>query len=311
MIMRFMGTSRESSNMKSIIKSIVHQIDRIFNKKETKKEGEKGIEEMEKVEELREALRNRLNEASKQLKENQRLIIILDSIDQLSKHDYELEWLICDGLPQNIKMIYSLIPDYPSAGEGSIFLKLKRKLEHNENNYLEMNKFNNDKAAELLRNWLGADKRQLTDNQWELVNKTLNKTSSIYPLHIKVLFDIVSKWTSYEKVDEDAFSGCVTIKETIKYLFKRYETLYGKVLFSHCIFYLTQFEYNGISEDELEDILSIDDPVLTECFQYHHPPVRRFQIALWLKIKYEIKDYLTHKETDGSSSCFLVPSFIH
>ena len=100
-------------------------------------------------------------------------------------------------------------------------------------------------------------------------------------------------------MDEDAFRGCVTIKETIKYLFKRYETLYGKVLFSHCIFYLTLFEYNGISEGELEDILSIDDPVLTECFQYHHPPVRRFQIALWLKIKYEIKDYLTHKETDS------------
>ena len=137
--------------------------------------------------------------------------------------------------------------------------------------------FDNAEAKGLLTKWLSDDsiKRKLTGSQWKLIETVLSRTNSIYPLHIKVLFDIVSKWTSYERVlDEDAFRGCVTIKETIKYLFKRYETLYGKVLFSHCIFYLTLFEYNGISEGELEDILSIDDPVLTECFQYHHPPVR-------------------------------------
>ena len=60
-----------------------------------------------------------------QLKENnqRRLIIILDSIDQLSKSDYELDWLVCDGLPRNIKMIYSLIPDYPSADGDSLFYR--------------------------------------------------------------------------------------------------------------------------------------------------------------------------------------------
>jgi hypothetical protein len=30
---------------------------------------------------------------------------------------------------------------------------------------------------------------------------------------------------------------------------------------------------NGISESELEDIISIDDDVLFEIFEYHVPPV--------------------------------------
>ena len=87
----------------------------------------------------------------------------------------------------------------------------------------------------------------------------------------------------------------------IKYLFGKLEKNYGVILFSHCIFYLTLFEYRGISETELEDILSIDDDVLTSVFEYHHPPVRRFPIALWLNFKYDLKEYITNKETDGLS----------
>ena len=64
---------------------------------------------------------------------------------------------------------------------------------------------------------------------------------------------------------------------------------------------MTLFEYRGISENELEDILSIDDNVLESIFVKHHPPVRRFPMALWYRIKYELKDYITHKMTDDTS----------
>ena len=299
-----MGTSRESSNMKSIMKSIIHQIERIFNKKGEEGEG-KEVDEVERVEELREAFVERLNKASSQLKENQRLIIILDSIDQLSKGDYQLDWLIADGLPLNVKMIYSLIPDYPSADQYSILCKLKRKLTYTKSNYLKKDEFDINEAKGLIGKWLSDEKikRTLQPTQWNMLDTVLSRTNTIYPLHVKILFDVVSKWSSYDRFDKDALGGCVTTKDTIKYLFTKYESLYGNVLFSHCIFYLTLFEYNGISEAELEDILSIDDAVLTECFQYHHPPVRRFQVALWLKIKYEIRDYLTQKDTDGVQVC--------
>ena len=72
----------------------------------------------------------------------------------------------------------------------------------------------------------------------------------------------------------------------------------NEIIFKHCLFYLTLFEYRGISENELEDILSIDDKVLESLFIKQHPPVRRYLMALWYRIKYELKDYITLKMTD-------------
>ena len=251
--------------------------------------------------EVKRLFMNKLMETSTELEKTggKRLLIILDSIDQLSPNDHDPnEWMIFDYLPQNIKIIYSLLPDYPST-QDSILLKIKQNVEFTKNNYLRIDELDNKQSKEMLKIWLENGNRELTDFQWRSVDEILDKTSSIYPLHVKILFDIVSKWASYERVDEEFQGGCTSTKDTIKYLFNKYDRLYGHLLFSHCIFYLTLFEYNGISESELEDILSIDDEVLTEVFQHHHPPVRRFQMALWLKIKYEIKAYLTNKETDG------------
>jgi hypothetical protein len=50
------------------------------------------------------------------------------------------------------------------------------------------------------------------------------------------------------------------------------EKNHGKMLFSRTMIYMSSFK-NGISESELEDILSIDDDVLYEIFEYHAPPV--------------------------------------
>jgi hypothetical protein len=36
----------------------------------------------------------------------------------------------------------------------------------------------------------------------------------------------------------------------------------NEILFKYCLFYLTLFEYRGITENEMEDILSIEDEVL-------------------------------------------------
>jgi hypothetical protein len=65
------------------------------------------------------------------------------------------------------------------------------------------------------------------------------------------------------------------------------EVFDNEILFKHCFLYLTLFEYRGISENELEDILSLDDKVLTSIFIKYHPPVRRFPMGLWYRIKYE------------------------
>lgn len=57
---------------------------------------------------------------------------------------------------------------------------------------------------------------------------------------------------------------------------------------------------NGISENELEDILSLDNEVLYEVFEFHAPPSIRLPVALWSRIKHDLKGYLIEKDIDGS-----------
>lgn len=57
---------------------------------------------------------------------------------------------------------------------------------------------------------------------------------------------------------------------------------------------------NGISESEIEDILSLDDDVLYDIFEFHAPPIRKLPIALWSRIKHDLKGYMVEKEIDDT-----------
>ena len=49
---------------------------------------------------------------------------------------------------------------------------------------------------------------------------------------------------------------------------------------------------NGLSEIELEDILSCDDDVLNDVYQYWTPPVRRLPPLLFVRLKADVNQYL-------------------
>ena len=49
---------------------------------------------------------------------------------------------------------------------------------------------------------------------------------------------------------------------------------------SHALAYVTAAK-SGVSETELEDLISLDDKVLDDIYQYHLPPVRRIPPLLW------------------------------
>ena len=154
-------------------------------------------------------------------------------------------------------------------------------------------------SREILNSYLKASNRQLTSNQDRSVTNMNENLTNANPLLIKLIYDIVSKWKSSLDPPNE-FVHCKTSIEIIKFFFKRIEkeVFDNEILFKHGLFYLTLFEFHGISENELEDILAIDDQVLKSLFIKHHPPVRRFPMALWYRIKYELKDYITHKITD-------------
>ena len=49
---------------------------------------------------------------------------------------------------------------------------------------------------------------------------------------------------------------------------------------------------NGLTEAELEDIMSCDDDVLNDVYMYWEPPVRRLPPLLFVRLKADLSQYL-------------------
>ena len=166
-------------------------------------------------------------------------------------------------------------------------------------NICKIDTLSTDLAIEIISDWLKMDKRSISKKQWAVLEDMLKK-AKLFPLYIKLIYDVISKWTSFYDADQDLeFRKCLNIDECIRYLFKLFEKSHGKLLFSRCVIYMSTFA-NGISENEIEDILSLDDDVLYSIFEFHAPPVRKLPIALWARIKYDLTGYMVEKEMEGS-----------
>ena len=88
--------------------------------------------------------------------------------------------------------------------------------------------------------------------------------------------------------------------DSIFLLFEKVETKHGWPLVSHALAYVTAAK-SGVSETELEDLISLDDKVLDDIYQYHLPPVRRIPPLLWTRVRSDLPGYLSDSEADGVS----------
>lgn len=278
--MRFLGTTPMSSNIINTFNSIIIQLSKLFllprpDKKITAKE------------KLAFYLLDQLC-LLKETHPNKKVIILLDSVDQLSTDDYTLNW-VWEQLPSNTKLIFSTIP---SHGDLLNTFKLKAKL--GEENLIQITSLDQSLAKMILSDFLKKSNRTLSEDQWQVIESRMLTQATLYPLYITLLFDIVSKWSS-AVVPDTPFIKCLNIDKCIEYLFRYLEGVHGKLLFSRAIIYMSSFK-NGISESEIEDILSLDDEVLYDIFEFHAPPVRKLPVALWSRIKYDLKGYMVEKE---------------
>ncbi len=161
---------------------------------------------------------------------------------------------------------------------------------------------------ELLKNI----RRCISQEQLPLVEYALKNCNT--PLYVKLVFDQVSLWKSYT---QDVYLA-PSISDCISKLFERIENQHGRVLVSHALAYITAS--NGLSEAELEDLISLDETVrrrrqkkngihflfkvLNDIYQYHLPPIRRIPPLLWTRIRNDLPNYLSEREAEGVSVVF-------
>ena len=148
-------------------------------------------------------------------------------------------------------------------------------------------------AGTILENWLRSSRRKLVDFQKQLVLEAFKECP--LPLFLKLSFDDACRWKSYTQLNETKVAS--SVKGIINDLFELVERRHGKVLVSHALAYLTASK-NGLTEPELEDVLSLDDDVLNDVYQYWTPPVRRLPPLLWIRIRSDIEDYLIERGSD-------------
>lgn len=285
-IFRFLGTSPESSSIRSTIASICLQICEVYTMDAPK---------ADILEDYSQLIRFFHGLISSLPVSNARpLLIILDSVDQLSptNNAHLMNWLP-KKCPQFTKIAISVLPNYYD-----ILPNLRRSLPI-ESAYIEVPMLTIEMGKEILEAWLQGLGRTLTEEQFQLVLSSF--TQCPQPLFLKLIFTEASRWESYTNVRGLDLGS--DVPQAIRLLFQRLERKHGKTLTSRALGYITAAR-NGLTENELEDALSLDDDVIDDVYQYWDPPVEgvvRLPNLLWARVRHDIDEFLTERQANGKT----------
>lgn len=222
--------------------------------------------------------------------DDQPLMIFFDSLDQLSSayQAHTLTWLP-KSLPAHVHLVVSTLPKYCEI------LDTLRDIVTNQRNFVEVLPLGLQMGQAVLSDWLKINRRTLTSYQQGVVQKALIKCS--LPLYTRLIFEEVCRWKSYTPPLQTQLQDCVT--GILNVLFERVERYYGEKFVCHALSYLTASK-NGLSDAELDDLLSLDDEVLNDVFIYWLPPVRRIPPLLWPRLHNELSSYITQREANAT-----------
>ncbi|GFO41156.1 NACHT and WD repeat domain-containing protein 1 [Plakobranchus ocellatus] len=273
-IPRFIGITPKSSNIQQLLYSVCHQLAYVTG-----------------------GYRHEVPEDYKSLKiyfidRVQRgdfpgvVVLILDSLDQLSTSNGgdKLDWLPARVAP-NVKIVVSTLPARRSILD-RLISKIKQPM-------IEVDALPPSDCEQIFKVLLEASNRSVTLHQYRVIQEAF--THCTLPLFITLTFEEAARWRSFDEVSRESLE--YTVEASINKLFDRLETKHGKVFVSRALGYITASR-SGISDTELEDILSLDDHVLNDLFSLWLPPIRRVPSSLWPRLYLDIKAFLVEREAD-------------
>jgi hypothetical protein len=142
--------------------------------------------------------------------------------------------------------------------------------------------------------------RTATEEQMGAVDGVLGKRTDDdtagTPLFLAVAAQNLALWTSYEGVK---FAINPSVRGLITDLFERLEVTHGKHLVRAVLAYLTLCRRSGVSETELVHLLSLDDHVLADIYEWWVPPMRTCPPLVLTMLLAELGAYLSRRG-DGS-----------
>lgn len=208
-IIRFLGTSVGSSTIRDVICSIIKQIMKI-NGKTLPSFVDFGGDFLY-ITLLFESILNKYNT-------DKTLVIILDSIDQLTSHDraHLLNWLPLK-IPSNVRIIVSMLPDVHCC------LKNIRNRLCFEQRFIEVPVMSIDNTDLLITRLCSLGSRRVTKPQKRHLMEMFVKCAK--PLYIKLLMDQALLWRSSTDVSE--FKVGPSIQAAVDMFFDHLEKKHG------------------------------------------------------------------------------------
>lgn len=279
-ITRFIGATPVTTDARSLLDGLCRQIDRDYGQSESIIPGE--------YKDLITAFWQRLTLATAK----KPLVLFLDALDQLSDADRgrNLMWLPME-LPPNVRLVVSTLP-------GECLDILEKKLR--PRNLVEVQPMPPEEGEELLNHWLKEAQRTLRSKQRAVVMRGFHRNG--LPLYLKLAFEEARRWNSSIHSEKRPLP-----KDVIGIIGELFDRLssdanHGKVLVNRALGYLAAAR-NGLTEDELLDVLSRDARVL-EDFQQRSPksPVMsQLPFIMWSRLYADLEAYLTLRSGDGTS----------
>ncbi|MEW6533587.1 MAG: tetratricopeptide repeat protein [Thermodesulfobacteriota bacterium] len=305
-IFRYIGATPGSSDGRSLIESICQQIYDRFNFEDQKKQllaeirgfGEEESKKRQQIEEDYstptdyQKLSSTFRDFLAKIRTEARLILFLDALDQMSEADHarNLGWLP-SKLPDNVRLIVSTLP-------GDCFSILERTLP--KENLMQIQPMASQEGSQLLELCLADNSVSRTLQAHQRAEVLAKFEGCGLPLYLKLAFEEARRWKSYGKVTELS----PNIPGTIRDLFSRLSSNanHGKILVSTALGYLAAAK-NGLTEDEMLDVLSVDEEVLTDFIQrsFHEPPEKRLPAVVWSRLYFDLEPYLTERSADETS----------
>ncbi|XP_018423713.1 PREDICTED: NACHT domain- and WD repeat-containing protein 1 [Nanorana parkeri] len=286
LVLRLLGTSPQSSEIHDVLKSICYQVclalDLPFPTTQVTNIYNETVRFFHQI----------LTKVSNKRSEN--LVLFLDSLDQLSSSEgaHHLHWLPKE-CPANVHIVLSTLPN-----EASILNTLRGKIT-DVTSYLEVQPLSAEQGGQVIEKLMSSTGRKLTPAQLDIVLDSFRKCGQ--PLLLKLAFDEAKRWSSYTPPSQ--LHIATSTKEAVYQLYQRIENVHGKLLVSHALGYIAACR-TGLSEAELKDILSLDDEVLADIYQYWAPPrsdVIRIPVLSWTHLRHDLDGYLVERQADGST----------
>lgn len=280
---RFIGTSSQTSNPLSFLISLSAQIAAEYNTTLEVLVGEGKEKDIYSIQGIADAFKKCLMLATT----DNPMIFFIDALDQFSENTEgnALFWIPLQ-LPDNAKMVVSTLPGLASQ------LKYTKTI--------QLPVLPTNDAKQILERWLAANNRKLTTRQSSEILEKFNKNG--LPIYLKLAFERARHWHSYD-VETDLSAD---VRGIINNFFEYLEKEHTEAFVRNTVCYMLSGRYQGLTENEILEILVFDKEYWNIFMSKTHPDhrkelegVTKIPIVVWSRLYLDLEPFLTERDAHG------------